>query len=81
MNSLTILCLLGLLTGFNSFPHADNQQAVMGYYESSSFKAVLHLHYNHHFKQSSDFTNFEIILNELYAANQDFMDVLYTDCE
>lgn len=53
----------------------------MAFHEINSFKPILHIHYDHHFKESPQFADLEVVLNELYSTFQDYLEILYTDCE
>lgn len=81
MKASLILVASLMLTAILCFPYANNKGESMNYYESNSFDTIIHLHFNHHFKDSPQFIELEIILNSLYANNKDFMKILYTDCD
>ena len=53
----------------------------MSYYEVTSLKPILHVHFNHHFKDSTQFADFEVLLNEIYSQGSDYLEILYTDCD
>lgn len=53
----------------------------MQYYEEHSSKPILHIFYNRHFRNSSQFREFQHTLDELYANTGDYLDILMTDCD
>lgn len=52
----------------------------MMFYEQNSAKPILHLYFNRHFKNSTQFKDFEDIITELYNDHEDYLNILYTDC-
>lgn len=55
---LTILFLTLTLT----FEELHEQNKIMMFYEQNSAKPILHLYYNRHFKNSTQFKDFENII-------------------
>ena len=42
---------------------------------------MLHVYFNNHFKNSKQFSSFEVILNELQEDIRDYASIIFTDCD
>ena len=72
---LTLLCL-----SF-SYPEFNEQQEIFAHYEAQSFTPLLHIYFDRHFKNSKQFTDFEVVLNDLNEDIQDYAEIIFTDCD
>lgn len=57
-----ILLIIFCITLTYSFEELHEQNRIMMFYEQNSAKPILHLYFNRHFKNSTQFKDFENII-------------------
>lgn len=49
-------------------------------HENNSMIPVLHIYYDRHFRNSSQFKDFQIVLHQLHSKVKDYADIIFTNC-